>query len=75
MQVHRERDDHQQAKPSEETKALLSTTDPPLRVADRDLHHVGDLLVDLVLNQRNCQLELTLVSTYLVRDFPFCYSH
>ena len=49
MQVHREREDRQQAKPSGETKALLNTTDRPLGVTDRDLHHVGDL----VLDQRN----------------------
>ena len=61
MQIHREREDQQQAKPSGETKVLLNTTDRPLGVADRDLHLAGDLVVDLVLDQRNRQLELTLV--------------
>ena len=45
------------------------------RVAVRDLHHTGELVVDLVLDQRNRQLELTLVSTYLVPVFPFCCSN
>ena len=75
MQVHREREDQRQAKPSGETKALLNTTNRPIGVTDRDLHHAKDLVVDLVLDQRNHQLKLTLVSTYRVLDFPFYYSY
>ena len=38
-------------------------------------HPAGDLVVDLVVKKRNPQLELSLVSTYPVHDFPFYYSH
>ena len=40
-------------------------------VTDPDLHHVGDLVVDLAAGRINRQLELTSVSTYLVPLFPF----
>ena len=56
-------------------KAHLNTTDHLLGVVGLDLHPAGDLAVDLVVEKRNPQLELTLVSTYLVHDFPFRYSH
>ena len=69
MQVHREREDQQQAKLSGEIKAHLSTTNRPLGVVDRDPHHAGDLVVD----QPNRQLELTLVSTYLELIYLLCY--
>ena len=62
-------------KPSGEAKALLNSTYRPPGVADRDLHHSGDLVIDLVPDQRNHQLELTLFSTYLVPVFPLCYSN
>ena len=71
MQVHREREDQQQAKPLGETKAPLNTADRPPGVADRDLHHARDLVVDPVVDQHNSQLDLISVSTYLVADFPF----
>ena len=58
MQVHREREDQRQAKPLGETEAPLNTTDRPPGVANRDLHHGGDLVVDLVVDQHNRQLDL-----------------
>ena len=61
MQVHREREDQRQAKLLSETKAPLNTADRRLGVADRDLHHTGDLVVDLVVDQHNRHLELILV--------------
>ena len=75
MQIHQEREDQRQVKPTGETKALLNTKDRPLGVVDRHLHHARDLVIDLMLNQRNRQLELTLVSTYLVPVFPIYYSN
>ena len=61
MQVHREGEDQQQANFSGEIKAHLSTIDRLPVVVD----HVGDLVVD----QCNRPLELTLVSTYLVHGY------
>ena len=75
MQVHREGEDQQQAKPLGEIKGPLNTTDHLPRVVGLELHPAGDLAVDLVVEKRNHQLELTLVSTYPVQDFPFHYSH
>ena len=63
-QVHLEREDQPQAKPLEEIKAHLNIV---------DLHPAGDPVVDLVVGKHNPQLELSLVSTYPVHDFPFRY--
>ena len=69
MQVHREKEYQQQAKFSREIKAHLSTTNRPSGVMDRDPHRAGDLVVD----QPNRQLDLTLVSTYLELIYLLCY--
>ena len=53
----------------------LSTAARPKGVADPDLHHAGDLLVDLAVGRTNRQLELTLVSTYQVPLFVCVYSY
>ena len=49
----------------------FSTVDRPQGAADPDLHHAGDLVVDLAAGSTNRQLELSSVSTYLVSLFPF----
>ena len=41
----------------------LSIADRPQGVADPDLHHAGDPVVDLAAGRMNLQLELTSVST------------
>ena len=69
MQVYREREDQRQEKPSREIKAHLNIADHLLRVEGLDLHAAGDLVV----KKRNPHLELSLVSTYPVHDFPFRY--
>ena len=71
MQVHLEREDQPQAKPLEEIKAHLNIADHLLVAEGLDLHPTGDLVVNLVVEKRNPQLELSLVSTYPVHDFPF----
>ena len=68
-QVHLEREDQPQAKPLEEIKAHLNIADHLLVVEGLDLHPAGDLVVE----NRNPQLELSLVSAYPVHDFPFRY--
>ena len=49
----------------------LSTVDSSQAVANPDLHHAGNLVVDLAAGYTNRQLELTSVSTYLVSLFTF----
>ena len=71
MQVHREREDLPQAKPLGEIKAHLNIADHPLAVEGLDLHPAVDPVVDLVVGKHNSQLELNLISTYPVHDFPF----
>ena len=70
-----EREDQPQAKPLEEIKAQLNIADHLLMVEGLDLHPAGDLVVDLVIEKCNPQLELSLVSTHPIHDFPFRYSH
>ena len=49
----------------------LNIADHLLAVEGLDLHPAGDLVVE----KRNLQLELSLVSTYPVHDFLFHYLH
>ena len=53
----------------------LNIADHLLTVEGLDLHPAGDLVADLVVEKRNLQLELSLVSTYPVHDFVFRYLH
>ena len=61
------------SKPLEEIKAHLNIVDHLLVVEGLDLHPARDPVVDLVVEKHNPQLELSLVSTYPVHDFPCRY--
>ena len=53
----------------------LSKAARPQGVPDPDLHHAGDLLVDLAVGRTNRQLELSSVSAYQVPLFVSVYSY